>query len=264
MLFRSSLSGMLLLLICLCLCGCYQGGEGQADEQKNPYFAVGKERLSGRDYKGAISAFEKALEGNPHSILTHFELAMLYDNHSDQKEEDFVAAMYHYNQVIKLRPNDYPADNARERIAYYKRELVKAEALAPVAQNLMHDLAKLKEENLLLRKQLDSCQLQIANRIIPQARPAVDRPERALPSPPPARLTNAPNGRISPLVSNRDRITPLPAVVPTGRTHTVKERETFFSIARQYHVKPEALTSANPAIDPKRLKVGQVINVPSM
>src|SRR5207247_7273368 len=89
MLFRSSLSGAL-LLICLGLCGCYQGGEGQVDELKNPYFIAGKERAAERDYKGAIDAFEKALESNSRSAQAHFELGVLYELHSDQKEEDYV------------------------------------------------------------------------------------------------------------------------------------------------------------------------------
>src|SRR5438874_11392550 len=112
MLFRS-LSGMFLLL-CLGLCGCDPAGEGRVDEQKNPYFIAGKERAAERDYKGAIDAFEKALEANSHSAQAHFELGVLYELHSDQKEEDYVSAMYHYNEAIKLRPNDHPADNARQ------------------------------------------------------------------------------------------------------------------------------------------------------
>jgi hypothetical protein len=40
-------------------------------------------------------------------------------------EQDFPVPIF-----IKLRPNDYPADNARQRVTYCKRELVKAESLA--------------------------------------------------------------------------------------------------------------------------------------
>jgi len=253
----------MLFLICLGISGCYQGGEGQADEQKNPYFIAGKERLGGRDYKGAIDAFEKALETNPRSVLAHYELGMLYENHSDQKEEDFVAAMYHYNQVMKLRPNDYPADNARERVAYCKREVVKTEALAPVAPNLMRDLEKLRGENASLRKQLETCQTN--TRVSSPPRGSTNRNESvAHLSSSFRRGSNETNllARSSTPSFTRDGITPLPPLAPAARTHTVKERETFFSIARQYHLKPEALTSANPTVDPKRLKVGQAINVP--
>lgn len=265
MLVRSLLSGILLMLICLGFSGCSPTRESQADEQKNPYFIGGKERSESRDYKGAIAAFEKALESNPRSVLAHYELATLYDSHSDQKEEDYVAALYHYNQVIKLRPNDYPADNARERIAYCKRELVKTEALAPVAQSLIHDLAKLKAENSALRKQLDSCQFQIATHSSSPVRRQPGSNDHSMPPAAPPRSTNVLTSvsRAGIVPPAREWVTPLPPVGSTGKTHTVKERETFFSIARQYHLKPEMLMLANPNLDPKRLKVGQVINLPS-
>src|SRR5262245_18928765 len=64
--------------------------------------------------------------------------------------------MYHYNRVIKLRPNEYPADNARQRLAGCKQELVKSEALAPVYQTMQRDLDKLREENDVLRKRLEA------------------------------------------------------------------------------------------------------------
>src|SRR5436309_3219811 len=115
MLFRL-LCGAIILGIGFALCGCSPSAVSQQDEQKNPYYIVGKERVEARDYKGAMEAFEKALEVNPRSPLAHFELAVLCEQHGDQKD-DYVSAIYHYNQAIKLRPNDYPADNARQRIA---------------------------------------------------------------------------------------------------------------------------------------------------
>ncbi len=265
MLFRWKWRGML-LFICLAFSGCYQGGEGQVDELKNPYFLNGRDRVAERDYKGAIEAFEKALEANPHSAQAHFELGVLYEQHSDQKEEDYVSAMFHYNQAIKLRPNDYPADNARQRVTYCKRELVKAESLAPVAQNLMRELDRLKEENRLLHKQLESAQLPAPSRAIVQTKtPANHSETTGMTSPLPAPPTN---GQISAnrtpaSVSSRERITPLPPVPTAARTHTVKAGETLYSISRQYHVKLDALLSANPTADSKRIKVGQVLAIPA-
>jgi tetratricopeptide (TPR) repeat protein len=254
------------LLLCLGFCGCDPAGEGRVDEQKNPFFVLGKERAAERDYKGAIEAFEKALENNPHSALAHFELGVLYEQHSDQKEEDYVAAMFHYGQAIKLRPNDYPADNARQRVGSCKRELVKAESLAPVAQNLMRELDKLKEENQSLRKQLESAQPQAVSRAPLQAKAGSNRIEAFVPLDHSSRRPT--NGATminwtSPPSPDHQRVTPLPTIASAARTHTVKAGDTPYSIARQYHLKLEALMAANPALDPKRLKVGQVVNLPS-
>ena len=260
MLFRLLLSG-LLLSICLGFSGCYQSGESQLDESKNPYFIAGKERVAERDYKGAIEAFEKALEANPHSVQAHFELGVLYEQHGEQKEEDYVSAMYHYDQAIKLRPNDYPADNARQRVTYCKRELVKAESLAPVAQNLMRELDKLKEENQLLRNQMASRQPEGGWRLPVHARTPTNL---ILPGPSAApTMTNAPVlTKTPPSPIARERTIPLPPAGSAARTHTVKPGETLYSIARQYHVKLDALMSANPALDPKHIKIGQVLALP--
>jgi len=74
------LCGAALLLVGGGLCGCFDAVEGQVDEQKNPYFIHGPRTGHGPGLQGAIDAFEKALEVNPHSALAHFELGVLTNN----------------------------------------------------------------------------------------------------------------------------------------------------------------------------------------
>src|SRR5437762_7787735 len=59
------LSRFAILLACLGLSGCFPPQEARLDENKNPYLLEGKARVAARDYKGAIEAFEKALEVHP-------------------------------------------------------------------------------------------------------------------------------------------------------------------------------------------------------
>src|SRR4026207_1223096 len=127
MLLRS-VAAALLLLFCF---GCSPSAKAPVDEERNPYFVEGKERIGTRDYKAAIAAFEKALEENPRSAPAPFELGVLYEHPSGQREDDYVAALYHYNQVVRLRPHIYPADNARQRIASCKQELVRSQSISP-------------------------------------------------------------------------------------------------------------------------------------
>ena len=61
MLLRS-VAAALLLLFCF---GCSPKPTAPVDEERKPYFVEGKERIGTRDYKGAIAAFEKALEETP-------------------------------------------------------------------------------------------------------------------------------------------------------------------------------------------------------
>ena len=46
-----------------------------------------------------------------------------------------------------------------------------------------------------------------------------------------------------------------------GGTHTVKQGETFFGIARKYGLSVETLTAANPKVNPRALRIGQSLNL---
>ena len=46
------------------------------------------------------------------------------------------------------------------------------------------------------------------------------------------------------------------------RTHTVAARETPAAIARKYGVSLNALLAANPGLNPKKMHVGQILNLP--
>ncbi|NLJ86506.1 MAG: LysM peptidoglycan-binding domain-containing protein [Firmicutes bacterium] len=57
------------------------------------------------------------------------------------------------------------------------------------------------------------------------------------------------------------------AVFPTptcpGRVYTVRSGDTLFAIARTQGVSLDALRAANPAVDPNRLSIGQLICIPT-
>jgi tetratricopeptide (TPR) repeat protein len=258
-----------MLLLCLGLPGCSPTAESQLDEQKNPHYQSGKSRLSALDYKGAVESFERAVEDNPRSALAHYELGVLFDQH----ENDYAAALYHYNKALKLRPSGYPAENIRQRIPACKQELVKADSLAIINPSALRETETLREQNQALRKQVESLQAYIASRLASSADPPPTRPlpaARDYSRPAPV-ATNA-----QPATSRTDfggttRVTPLPdhnqsrpATAGTrSRTHSVRAGDTPYSISRQYQIKLNSLLSANPGLDPKRLRVGQILNIPS-
>src|SRR5262245_1928243 len=171
MLFRRGiLNAVSAALLCLAGNGCSPHAETALDEQKDPYYLSGINRRRDLDFTGAIDAFEKALEINPRSASAHYELAIIYDEH----EKDYAAALYHYDRVVKLRPdNAYPADNAAQRIAVCKQELAKSVSIAPMIQTMQSDMVKLQadlarvtNENLQLKKQLEVAQQALANRAL--------------------------------------------------------------------------------------------------
>ena len=138
------------LFLVLAAAGCVRTAEGPREEQKNPFYLAGKERLQAMDYPGAAESFERALQDDPRSVLTHFELGVLYDT----RLADYAAALYHYNKAIKLRPVGYPADTIKLRIPACRQELAKADSLAVLHPSALREMEKLREENQELRRQL--------------------------------------------------------------------------------------------------------------
>ena len=258
---RSSCLGWL-LVVCAGLAGCTPMAEPPQDEQKNPFYRTAKERLESRDYKGAIEAFEKALQLNPNGVMSHFELALVLE----QREFDYAGAIYHYNKVRKLRPNGYPGDNAKERIRVCKQELAKSQAMESLVPSLPLQFEKLREENEKLNGLVATQKVQIA---VLQAQLTAAR--AAIPPTPQTGAGGTRSGNPPPgtgTTSGGAGGVPGGAGAGAGavrnpvRTHRVRQRETFSSIARQYGVKLESLLAANPGIIPKRLRPGQILTIP--
>jgi LysM repeat protein len=64
------------------------------------------------------------------------------------------------------------------------------------------------------------------------------------------------------LTTNQSRILPAGGS-GRARTHSIRAGDTPYSIARQYQIKVGSLLSANPGLDPKKMRVGQVLNIPA-
>src|SRR6266542_4495035 len=218
----------LVLLLCLGLSGCSPTAESQMDEQKNPHFQAGKEKLGALDYNGAIECFERALE-----------------------------------------------DNLLQRIPACRQELIKADSLAIVNPSALRETVQLREENQALRQQIETLRAQLAARPAGMSGPGLSSgpasAAREMLRSVPARPSNNPAlsgweagraGRpMTVLASEQTR-----ATAGTGarwRTHPVKAGETLASVARLYQIKLSALQAANPGLDPKRVKVGSLLNIPA-
>lgn len=236
------------VLLFASLNGCVPG-QDQSDEEKEPHFMAGKSAVASMDYPGAIEEFEKAVEVNPHSASGHFELAWLYD----QKEPDPAAAIYHYQQYLKLRPNAGNAETAKTRILACKQDLAKAVLPLPSTPGVQRDLEQLAEENRRLTQEVEQWRAYYKTQ---QQAPIIQSN---------ASITAVTVSNGSPTLANSGRTSPADprgTVRQSGRTHTVQTGDTFANIARKYSVKLDSLVAANPGIDAKRLRVGQTLNIP--
>jgi len=258
----SLLRGALVLLAVLVLGGCVDSARSQLDDEKEPHFLAGKYRVSTMDYKGAIEAFEKALEVNPQSAAAHFELGVLYE----LKELDPAVAIYHYQQYLKLRPKADNRDLASQRILVCKQALASAVSLGPITERQQRDFQQMVDENKKLTDQNKSLSEEVTKwRAYYAAHPGgAGNPPVAPAAESRSNPSSGPTILVANVVSNPGAASQAPSPPATaGRTHTVKAGETLAQIARKYGVKLDALTAANPGLDPRRLHVGQTLAVPA-
>lgn len=250
MTFRRLLYGAVPAILLLAA-GCVPSAQSQADEEKESHFLAGKSRVSTMDIPGAIDAFEKALEVNPHSGAAHFELGCLFD------KTDPAAAIYHFQAYLKLRPEAQNQDVVKQRITTCKQELAKNVVLAPLTDRQQREFEQLLKENKDLGEQIkklteerDSWRAAFL-RLQPAGGSGqatggttfAERPESA--------------GLATGTMAKQ------PSLMASGtRTHTVKAGETLSAIAKKYGVRLDRLASANPSVDAHRLRVGTVLQVP--
>lgn len=206
----------------------------------------GKAREGTLDIKGAIEAYEKALEANPQNASAHFELGLL-----SEKESDYSAAIYHFERYLKLRPDSNRSQTVKDLISQDKMELSKTTIYAPMTKTLQTEFETLAEENKKLRAENEKLRTTLAG----QTGSGGVRPPEG----------NAPNPGSPGSFVQRETGNPPPPDTesrPAARSYAVKAGDTPSSIARKFNVKLDSLLAANPNLDPRRMRVGQPVKIP--
>lgn len=243
--------GVAAVLLCAGLNGCLPSGQGQFEEEKESHYMAGKSCASSMDYRGAIEAFEKAAEVNPRSAAAHFQLGWLYE----EKEPDSAAAIYHYECFLKLRPNADNAEFVKQRINNCKQDLAKTVMPLPIPAGMQREFEQLLEDNKRLSAENERLRAAMAG-----------RPEQAPTNPPAQTVTGTSRNPLPASVSgNGLRAGAAAGNLPPGdatRTHVVQPGETPVSIAKKHGVKLDDLLKANPGLDPRRMRVGKLLNLP--
>jgi LysM repeat protein len=263
----------------LFLSGCFQM-ENSYEEEKDPHFIDGKNKVNSMDYDGAIDSFEKALQANPRSAAAHFELGFLYE-----QKNDFGAAIYHYQRHLRLRPNSAMAEVVKGHITGCTREMAKTVSVAVVNREVQRDLERLTQTNSWLMQRVVFLEAELNRRpqyitnfvtnwltvtqLVASAAPAgtvastpatgsAPQPRQSSPSVSVARPQ--PDTR----AAVRSTLSPTAQPVqPARTTHVVRSGETLASIGRRYGVSIEKLRTANPGLNPNKIKPGQSIVVPA-
>jgi tetratricopeptide (TPR) repeat protein len=266
--FGKWVPGLLAAVLLATVSGCSPMDQGAQDEEKEAHYVLGKSRVNAMNYTGAIEAFEESLEANPHSAPAHYQLAMLYEN----QESDPAAAIYHYQQYLKYNPKAENAEIIAQHITSCKQQLAANALTLPSTPAAQQQLEKLAEENRTLHDQLSKWQAYyaaqqsaartnppVAQKNIPAQNYFAVQPQTS--SLTPEDVTTA--APVAPASTTATPHKPAPQKNSPTRTHTVARGETLASIARNQSISLAALEAANPSVNPKKLKAGQVLNLPS-
>jgi LysM repeat protein len=235
------------VVVCLgaALSGCEPSGSSASDDEKEPHFVLGQNRVNAMDYAGAVEAFEESLEVNPHSAAAHYQLAMLYS----EKESNPAVAIYHYQQYLRFDPKAPNADIVNQHINTCKQQLATDVLQLPSSPAAQQQLQQLADKNRQLQDEVDKWRAYYA------AQMAAEKTNQ---SPASGNAATVPTAAVS------SSATVGSAALPVGkpRTHIVAAGETPAAIARKAGVSLNALLAANPGLNPKKMRVGQPINLP--
>ncbi len=250
---------LLAAILCLAASGCAPSEPSAADEEKEPHFVLANSRFNSMDYLGAIEAFQEALEVNPRSAQAHYRLGQLFDT----KQPDPAAAVFHYQEYLRLNKNAENAEVIRGRITECKRQLAADVMAMPTTPRAMKQIEELTETNRLLQMQVE----QLRESVKKWSDYADSLKAAARNNPAPQNNFPAPAGGGIQLINpappaGTPRNTPPTRPATKAHTYVVKSGETLAGIARKQGVSLSALQSANPGVNPKKIHSGQAINLP--
>jgi LysM repeat protein len=296
-----SLLGRFSLLVILSVAiatagGCSPGDTSQGDEEKEPHYVLGNSRYNEMDWPGAIDAFQESLEVNPHSASAHFRLAELFDT----KYPDPAAAIYHYEQYLKLEPDAKNSEVIKARIHSCKVLLASDECGLPDSPAIQKQMESLVVQNHQLQAEVDKLNAELkdwnayyaslkaagntannttgsAGQPAGQSGGVVTTPDDISTAPSQPQAASADSRQLNPPAAD----SPARETAPEGKlskgvdmprktaTHTNRSRihvvtsgETLAAIARKHGLSLTALEEVNPGINPKKLHVGQSVVLP--
>jgi LysM repeat protein len=186
------------------------------------------------NYLRAITLYESALDGSPKSADIHYRLALLYDD----KMHDPLNALHHFKRYLTLAPSGPHASDVKNFMK--KDELELGTSLSGDSVVSRAEAARLKNENLTLRKELEDQRARLQSATTEKA------------------SGDGPDGK-TPSASKK------PARAP--RTYVVRDGDTLASISRRFyksssHWKKIRAANQNIVDDPGKLKAGQTLTIP--
>ena len=159
------------------------------------------------NYLRAITLYESALDGSAKSAEIHYRLALLYDD----KMHDPLNALHHFKRYLTLAPTGPHANEVKNFMK--KDELELGTTLSGDSVVSRAEAARLKNENLTLRKELEDQRARLQSATTARKRPEILRKKklRAPPRNPGALLGPMSCATAIPWPRSRENFTSLPA-----------------------------------------------------
>lgn len=259
--------GLLWLLGALLGSGCDAFHRAAGDEEREAHYVRGVNwQIQGQTAK-AVDSFTRALHANPFNAAAHLALGDLHYKQPPGSLHNFIIAAYHYHEYLRIRKQRQPGfqDQGVEELikhcelslaAKYSSTIARQET-QPVIEQLNRQIAELNATNQSLRLALGQAAQQAAAR-----NPQAQQPQ-AQPNQPLGGAVNQGGQGQNPLRAPTPQ-TGVPAAPqqPAIRVHVIRSGDTPSSIARRYGVSLDAVMKANPNLNPRKLQVGQKVNVP--
>ncbi len=231
----------------------------------------------------ALTAFLKVIDkrGTSSAPDSHLEAALIYLHNT----KDPLEAYHHFRKYLELRPNTKEAEGVRGMVKIAMREFAKQIPGRPLEDQSVRlqaegDLVNLRRENEELRAEIATLRgggatpvnrlprmisvpdEVLAPRAVPLPVPVVDAPEQVLAPRPASVLDRRVTPANPPPPATKAPTTARPSAA-TGRTHTVKPKETLYAIAKQYGVTVQELSAANGIRNASVVPIGTVLKIPA-
>jgi LysM repeat protein len=234
-------------------------------------------------WDSARESFYHSLEANPQNLYAHLALGDLYRSRLTNQ----VLAVYHYSRYLevgKLQNRDFHDQSAVDGIRNAQVELARTSSEHLFRDQQQYELENLRRTNSLLHERIQVLNHHVAiltQRLMASTNAAFVSPPVPVPGPiqnpvpPVPAATNrvvipsppepAGTRRSDPGPTTGPRRAPEPVTrpAPTLRTHRIQAGENLSTIARRYGLKPADLQAANPGMNPRALRPGQSIIIPT-
>ena len=265
-----------LLVLGLVFSGCDWLNRPAGDLRREGNFQDGLRWADQGRWDNARESFYRALETNPQNLLAHLALGDLYRARLTNQ----VLALYHYHRYLELgraqNNGEFRDQSAADGIRNAEVELARGYAERMFRDQQQYELDNLRRTNAVLLQRIDVLNHHVAllsRQVASQTNPLIaappDSPRIPLPDPAAQGIAAPPGNRpaaqsVDPRRATQPAVTQpnQPSQPSPSRTHRVAAGETLSTIARQYRIGVPALQAANPAIDARRLRPGQVLVIP--